>query len=96
MARAERTLEAKRLAQSVVDAALPARPAGAEGGEDIGVEAKCRRDLCHLGLGRPRVTLARSNRATHLGVERSGRSSVGIWEQSFDDIRNQNGISSSA
>jgi hypothetical protein len=42
------------------------------------------------------VTLARSNRATHLGVERSGRSSVGIWEQSFDDIRNQNGISSSA
>lgn len=54
MARAERTLEAERLAQSVVDAALPAWPGGAEGGEDVGVEAEGNRVLSRIGLGAAR------------------------------------------
>lgn len=39
-------LKAKRPPQRIIDAPLPARPGGAEGGEDVGVEAEGGRNVC--------------------------------------------------
>ena len=43
-------LQAERLAERVVDPALPARPGCTEGGENVRVEAQGGGDLCHIGL----------------------------------------------
>ncbi len=43
-------LKAKHPPQRVIDAPLPPRPGGAEGGDDVGVETEGGGDLCHIGL----------------------------------------------